>query len=82
MGGQKIEWNTSKDFPELRDAENGLSVDVLIYSKTNDEHTIGWFNYNKMSWNFLCREGQGKFQWRNINPEHDVPQIKTDVKRN
>lgn len=65
-------WNESKEFPKvLSNANNGFSVDVLVYSKKSDEHTVGWFNFNKMTWNFLCRENVGKFKWRYFDENLD-----------
>jgi hypothetical protein len=62
---ENLDWIESTEFPEvLNPANNGLSVDVLVYCKKTDEHTIGWFNFNTMTWNFLCRESVGKFKWR------------------
>lgn len=69
-----VEWNESTEFPdELSKAENGFSVDVLVYSKKSDEHTVGWFNYNSMSWVFLCRQALGKFKWRYFDLKNDKP---------
>lgn len=65
-------WEPSTEFPcELSKAGNGFSVDVLVYSKKLDQHTIGWFDFKKMKWNFLCRESQGKFKWRYLNESID-----------
>jgi len=61
----KIDWNDQSDFPdEISKSKDHLSVDVLVYNKKTNEHTIGWFNFNVMTWNFLCRESMGKFKWR------------------
>lgn len=65
-------WNESKDFPsELSPAGNSFSVDVLIYNKRTDEHSIGWFNFKTMSWLFLCRESQKDFKWRYLQYKND-----------
>jgi hypothetical protein len=65
-------WNESTDFPEeLSKAENGLSVDVLIYSISMDQHTVGWFDFVTMTWRFLCREPQDDFKWRYFNKKTD-----------
>lgn len=66
------QFNLSSDFPEvLSPANNGLSVDVLIYSEEKDQHTVGWFDFNKMTWRFLCREPQPIFKWRYFNDKID-----------
>lgn len=69
-----VEWISHTEFPdELSKAGNGLSVDVLVYSKKSDDHTVGWFNFESMSWVFLCRQAQGKFKWRYFNDKIDKP---------
>jgi hypothetical protein len=62
----EIEWIESTEFPEvLSEAQNGFSVDVLVYCAKTGEHTIAWYNFNQMQWNFLCREVNFKnFKWR------------------
>lgn len=58
-------WHSQKDFPEvISDSNRGSSIDVLVYSKDVEEHTVGWFDFNKMTWMFLCREAVGRFKWR------------------
>lgn len=60
-----IDWSDQSEFPdELNPAHNGLSIDVLVYNNKTEEHTIGWFDFEKMGWNFLNNEGQEKFIWR------------------
>jgi len=68
-------WNDSKEFPdELSKANNNLSVDVLIYSKLDRIHTIGWYNFNLFSWHFLSNERiNKKFKWRYLDQEIDKP---------
>lgn len=69
-----IEFNKSTEFPgELSKAENGFSVDVLIFSVSMNQHTVGWFDWNAMTWRFLCREPQGDFEWRYFNKQTDEP---------
>jgi hypothetical protein len=52
---------------------NGFSVDVLIYCERTGDHTVGWFDYEKHVWNFLCREPVKDFVWRYFN-DNDKPQ--------
>lgn len=69
---QKSKWVKSTEFPdELSPTGRGLSVDVLIYSKQTDEHTVGWYDFNVMTWRFLCREAVGRFKWRYFETEID-----------
>lgn len=68
----QIEWNDPEDFPdELNKAHNNFSVDVLIYSKSTKEHTIGWFDFKNMKWQYLCKEAQKGWKWRYFNNELD-----------
>ena len=68
----KIEFIPSTEFPdELNNAQNRFSVDVLIYSQAKDEHTVGWFDFQEMKWEFLCREELSPFKWRYFTDEHD-----------
>lgn len=61
----EIDWTDSSEFPEeLSPANNNFSVDVLIYNSQTDEHTVGWFDFKIMTWQFLCRESQKAFKWR------------------
>lgn len=70
----EIEWNDQSEFPgELNPAHNGFSVDVLVYSKKTDERTVGWYDFNVMTWRFLCREPHQKFNWRYFYKEIDKP---------
>lgn len=75
MSEDQMQFNSSTDFPEvLNPAHNNLSVDVLIYSSKTDEHTVGWFDFNTMTWRFLCRESQTSFKWRYFNDKTDKAQ--------
>lgn len=70
-------WTTSTEFPdELNPSGNGFSVDVLIYDIISEEHTIGWFDFEIMTWRFLSNENIQKFFWRYLSQEIDKP--KTD----
>lgn len=62
----QIEWYTPKDIPdEFSKAENGLTIDVLVYCISQKIHTIGWYNYNELKWYFLLNEHINKdFKWR------------------
>jgi len=63
-----------KDFPsELNYAQSRFSVDVLVWNKKTEEHTIGWFDFQLMKWCFLCREVQGSFKWRYLSENIDKP---------
>jgi hypothetical protein len=67
-----MEFNDSSEHPEfVRHEGSSLSVDVLVYSKRKDEHTIGWYNFDTHNWHFLCREAVGKFEWRYFNKKTD-----------
>lgn len=70
----ELDWTEHTEFPaELNEAGNGFSVDVLVYSSKTGEHTVGWFDFNKMSWRFLCRQAHGEFMWRHFNDKIDKP---------
>lgn len=74
MKNSKVEWNEPTDFPEeLNKAHNNFTVDVLVYSKKTNEHTIGWFDFKEMKWHFLCREAQKNFKWRYLDDQVDKP---------
>lgn len=68
-----IEWNDPQDFPDVvSDAGNGFSIDVFVYCESTNEHTVGWYDYTKNVWNFLCREPIGKrWKWRYLNESID-----------
>lgn len=67
-----VEWFTDKDIPDVLSKSNErFSVDVLIYNPITDENTIGWFDYLKEQWLFLCNEKNKNFNWRYINPKID-----------
>lgn len=66
-----MNWNSESDFPDEFSSSGKTSVDVLVYNEKTDEHTIGWFDFNVMTWRFLCRESIGKFQWRYFVNEYD-----------
>ena len=71
-------WSDEKEFPcELSKAGNNLSVDVLVYSKRDRVHTIGWFNFNLFAWHFLSNEKiSNNFNWRYLDLETDKPIMK------
>ena len=72
----KNDWNPQTDTPdELNPAGNGFSVDVLIFCERTGEHTVGWFDYEKHVWNFLCREPVKDFKWRFFTDD-DKPKSK------
>lgn len=74
----EIEWGNQSEFPgELNGSHQGLSVDVLVYSKQIGEHTVGWYDFNVMTWRFLVREPFVKFEWRYFHNEIDKPIKKT-----
>ena len=65
------EFNNPHDFPD-KIGENGFSIDVLIYCKKLDIHTIGWYEYKNSKWHFLCCEQHiVKFKWRYFNNQID-----------
>jgi hypothetical protein len=68
-------FNPSTEFPEeLSRSQRGFSVDVLIYSKIERIHTIGWYNFNLFKWHFLTNEDVNKkFYWRYFEDEIDKP---------
>lgn len=68
---EEIEWFGSELAPDhFNQAHNGLTVDVLVETSSR-EHTIGWFDFNKHEWQFLCREVIGKFKWRYLSKKYD-----------
>lgn len=70
-------WELSTEFPgELNQDGQGHSVDVLIYNLDTQEHTIGWYDFNIMSWKFLNNEGQLNFKWRYFIENLDFPNEK------
>lgn len=72
MNSVEIEWFDPTDVPdEMNPQHKEFSVDVFIHCTTKDENTIGWFDYKENKWHFLCRESQGEFRWRYINPKID-----------
>lgn len=63
----EIDWTDQSEFPGVL-GENGFSIDVLVYCKKLDLHTIGWFEYKTHKWHFLCCEQHiEKFEWRYFN---------------
>lgn len=80
MEDKSIVWNNQKDFPEeLNPAQNNFSVDVLIFNIRTNEHTIGWFDFNTMTWRFLSNESQSEFCWRYFENNIDIPEMWLDV---
>ena len=77
-------FNPSTEFPEeLSRSQNGFSVDVLIYSKIERIHTIGWYNFNLFKWHFLTNEDVNKeFHWRYFEDEIDKPKKIIKPKKN
>lgn len=73
MNRNDMEWNDPDEFPEyFLPTNDRISIDVLIYCKFKGHHTIGWYNFNTMNWQFLCREVVvGKFKWRYFINEID-----------
>lgn len=74
MNKENLDWSTNEDFPSvLNPAQNGFSVDVLIYFECLDEHTVGWFEYSTMCWRFLRKQDYSgrKFHWRHFIDEID-----------
>jgi len=72
-------WESKTEFPdELNPAQNQFSVDVLVYFPTLDEHTVGWFDFNKMKWQFLSNQQYGKrgFKWRYFDEGDQPPKKK------
>lgn len=69
---EKKNFNKFTEFPDhLSETQNGFSVDVLIYVKHLNLHTIGWFDFNVMSWRFLSNENYTNFYWRYFTNEED-----------
>lgn len=67
------QFNNEDQVPDVMNATgNGFSIDVLVYCKRTGLHTVGWFDYQKNVWAFLCREPVKDFQWRYFS-EHDKP---------
>jgi hypothetical protein len=71
----KDKFHLPTDFPEeLSRSQNGFSVDVLIYSRIERIHTIGFYNFNLFRWHFLTNEDVNKeFKWRYFEDEIDKP---------
>ena len=72
--GVKVEWVKSNETPgELSEAQNGFSIDVLVYFESLEEHTIAWYDYNQMKWLFLSNQNytKQKFKWRYFQDEID-----------
>ncbi len=66
-------FNDQTQIPDvMRSSGDGFSIDVLIYCERTGDHTIGWFDYQKNVWNFLCREPVNDFVWRYFT-DHDKP---------
>jgi len=67
-------WNDNKDFPdELSEAQNGFSVDVLVYFPCLDEHTVAWYDFGQFEWQFLRKQDYTgrNFKWRYFINEID-----------
>lgn len=70
-------WFKSSDIPyELNDAQSRYSVDVLIYDKKTNEHSVAWYDHIVNTWQFLCREPHGVFFWRFFDEKTDYPKVK------
>lgn len=53
------------EYPDVvNESQNGFSVDVLIYSKKMDLHTVGFFHFNELRWVFMNNEIITEFKWR------------------
>lgn len=70
MEDDKIDWAASDVWPDvISESNTGCSIDVLIHDPKTDEHTVGWFNFNTMSWMFLSNEDVNpRFMWRYFVP--------------
>ncbi len=82
MQDDKIEWQENSDFPDvLNDAQNGFSVDVLVYFPCLDEHTMGWFDFKGMCWLFLSNQDYNgrKFKWRYFIDEIDKSNFENET---
>jgi len=67
-------FTSSMEFPgELSKAQNGLSIDVLIYDTKTKDHTVGWYDFNAMTWRFLSNEPHKQFVWRYFKDHIDKP---------
>ena len=81
MANEKVDWTENKDFPDvLNEAQNGFSVDVLAYFECLDEHTVAWFDFNQMKWQFLRSQDyeNRRFQWRYFVDEIDKSYFKKE----
>lgn len=63
----EVQWHVPEEIPKDKNPNQPMfSEDVLIHTET-DESSIGWYDYGKKDWQFLCREDVGEFKWRYIN---------------
>ena len=45
------QWHTPLHRPNYSPDANEISVTVLMYSKKDDLHALGWFNFDQDKWN-------------------------------
>jgi hypothetical protein len=67
-------WSTNQDVPEVVNTKQSVfSVDVLVYFKQLDEHTIGFYEYSTGRWLFLSKQDyqEKEFEWRYFRNETD-----------
>lgn len=66
MEDNKIEWLPSTEWPDVVSENNsGCSIDVFVYDPKTDEHTVGWYNFDLFTWQFLRNEDVApRFVWR------------------
>lgn len=69
----EIEWINQTEFPGELNGTSGFSVDVLVYSKALNEHTIGFYDFKVMTWRFLLNEEFKSFKWRYFDDLIDKP---------
>ena len=68
----EVQWFDPNEIPTERNEKQPIfSVDVLIYSESTKERTVGWFDFKEIKWSFLCRESQKKWKWRYFNDKID-----------